>query len=218
MPQSNSRKGTQSKNDHFKSALCSLPPGQTPAAFRHRIRAVRRSARLRSRVASRIKISPRCDRTDGRFRRNHRANQDRLGRDQQLDSQRGFDRRDVFDARRSGAGSHDVRTGRLVGAACNQGRSQSSQTSSSDARDGRGREAITGDGESHLQRRVRKRRRHRDRHRARRSLTKECPYLHRRYRNEDDGALGRDSGRRAAELSRVAGLQPRSNGTPPRWS
>ena len=191
-----------------------LPSRQTPASRRHRLCSLRRIARLRSRVASRIATRARRYRTDGRLRRDDRAHQDRLRRHQQLDSQRGVDRRDVFDARRSGAGPRDVRTRRVVGAACDQGRSQSPQAASGDARDGRSRAPPARDGKGDLQRRVRSSRRHRDRHRARRPLAKECSDLHRRDGHEDDGAVGRDRRRSAAQLSGLARIQPRSDDSP----
>ena len=83
-----------------------------------------------------------------------------------------------------------------------------------DARDGRGGAAAARDGARHLRRRVRAPRRRRDRHRPRRPLAEARADLHRRHRDEDDGAGRRDRRRRPPQLPRRAGLQPGGDGAP----
>ena len=90
------------------------------------------------------------------------------------------------------------------------------QASEVHARDGRGDAPPARDGARHLPRRVRAPRRRRDRHRPRRPLAEARPDLHRRDRDEDDGARRRDRRRRPAQLPRRARVQPRRDGAPRR--
>ena len=98
------------------------------------------AAGLRRRVAGRQPARARRRRADGRVRRGHRADQDRLGRHRHLDPQRGPPRQHVLDARRPRPGTDPVRPRRVVGPAGGQGRHRAGPAADGDAR-GRRRRA-----------------------------------------------------------------------------
>ena len=80
------------------------------------------AARIRGGLAGREPPRARSDRADGRVRRRHRADRDRLGRRQHLDAKRRPARRDVLDARRPRARPDQARDRRVVGPARLEGR------------------------------------------------------------------------------------------------
>ena len=116
------------------------------------------------------------------------SDQDRLRRDRLLDPQPGPPGQHVLDARRPRTGSHDLRTGRVVGPAGRQGRHRPGAPADGDARDRHRRAGPPEQRDGHDGRRLRAPRRRRTRLRVPGAPPEGRADLHRRHRPADDGA------------------------------